>query len=164
MLAQLHTEYQTPLPQRLQSNASWTAETPHNIAELQQQTVLLRCYLKQRTHSPLSPTGQALSQLAKGCEIAMSSAVLLASENEKLCMENRRQKKKKAQRRTYIARGGVLSGAEGASHAQDAQEVAQEGAAEAAAERPQRAMRKCSMCKSTKHNARTCPRRQINSQ
>jgi len=92
--------------------------------------------------------------------MAMLSAVLLASENKKLCMENRRQKKKKAQRRTYIARGGVLSGAEGASRAQ----AAQEGAAEAVAERPQRAMRKCSMCKSTEHNARTCPRRQINSQ
>ena len=49
--------------------------------------------------------------------MAMSSAVLLASENEKLCMENRRQKKKKAQRRTYIARGGVLLGVEGASRA-----------------------------------------------
>ena len=95
--------------------------------------------------------------------MAMSSAVLLASENEKLRMENRRQKKKKAQRRTYIARGGVLLGAEGASRAQDAQEVAQEGAAEAAAERPQRAICKCSMCKSTKHNACTCFRRQINS-
>ena len=84
------------------------------------------------------------------------SAVLLASENKKLRMENRRQKKKKAQRRTYIARGGVLSGAEGASRAQAAQE--------GAAERPQRVMRKCSICKSTEYNARTCSRRQINSQ
>ena len=92
--------------------------------------------------------------------MAILSAVLLASENEKLRIENRRQKKKKAQRRTYIARGGVLSGAEGASRAQ----VAQDGAAEAVAEQPQRAMRKCSMCKSTEHNACKCPRRQINSQ
>jgi hypothetical protein len=47
--------------------------------------------------------------------MAMLSAVLLVSENEKLYMENRRQKKKKAQQRMYIARGGVLLGAEGAS-------------------------------------------------
>jgi hypothetical protein len=92
--------------------------------------------------------------------MAMLSAVLLASENEKLCMENRRQKKKKVERRTYIARGGVLLGVEGASRAQ----AAQEGVAEVAAERPQRVLRKCSICKSTEHNARTCPRRQINSQ
>ena len=96
--------------------------------------------------------------------MAMLSAVLLASENEKLCMENQRQKRKRAKKRTYIAKGGVLSGAEGASRAQAAQGGAAEGGAEAAAERPQRALRKCSICKSTEHNARTCPGRQISSQ
>ena len=59
VLAQLHTEYQTP-PPRSPSNASWAAETPHNIAELQQQTALLKRYPKHRTHSPPSPTEQAL--------------------------------------------------------------------------------------------------------
>jgi hypothetical protein len=95
--------------------------------------------------------------------MAMSSAVLLASENKKLYIENQRQKKKRAKKRTYIARGGVLSGAEGASRAQAAQEGVAEGVAEAAAERPQRAPRKCSMCSSTEHTARTCPRRQVTS-
>jgi len=71
-------------------NASWAAKTPHNIAKLQKQTVLLKRYLQQRTHSLLSPTEQALGQLVKGCEMAMLSAVLLASENEKLRMENQR--------------------------------------------------------------------------
>jgi hypothetical protein len=35
----------------------------------------------------------------------MLSAVLLASENEKLYIENQRQKRKRAQPRMYIARG-----------------------------------------------------------
>jgi len=91
--------------------------------------------------------------------MAMLSAVLLASENKNLRMENRRQKGKRAQRRTYIARGGVLLGAEGASRAQ----ATQEEVAEAAAKRPRRALPKCSMCKSTEHNVRTCPRRQVTS-
>ena len=76
---------------------------------------MLKRYLKQRTYSPPSPTEQALGQLVKGCEMAMLSAVLLVSENKKLYMENQRQKRKKAKKRTYIARGGVISGAEGAS-------------------------------------------------
>ena len=47
VLSLLHTRYQTPSPQRRPpSNASWAAETPHNIAELQQQTALIRGYLK----------------------------------------------------------------------------------------------------------------------
>ena len=53
--------------------------------------------------------------------MAILSAVLLASENKKLRIENQRQKRKRAQPRMYIARGGVLSGAEGLSRAQAAQ-------------------------------------------
>ena len=37
--------------------------------------------------------------------MAILSAVLLVSENEKLRIENQRQKRKRAKRRTYIARG-----------------------------------------------------------
>ena len=95
--------------------------------------------------------------------MAISSTVLLASENEKLYMENQRQKRKRVQQRMYIAKGGVLLGVEGLSHAQAVQKRAVEGAVEAAAERPQRAVRKCSMCKLIEHNACTCPRRQISS-
>ena len=78
-------------------------------------------------------------------------------------MENQRQKQKRAKKRTYIARGGVLSRAEGASHTQATQKGAGEMAAEAATERPQQAVRKCSICKSTEHTTRTCPRRQATS-
>ncbi|OCL00021.1 uncharacterized protein K441DRAFT_725636 [Cenococcum geophilum 1.58] len=63
----------------------------------------------------------------------------------------------------YIARGGVLLGVEGASHAQAAQEEVVGGVAQAAAEQPQRAPRKCSVCYSIEHTARTCPRRQATS-
>ena len=190
VLAQLHIEYRTLSPQRPQSNASWAVETPHNIAELQQQTALIRRYLKQRTHSPPSPTEQALTQLVKSCEMAMSSAVLLASENKKLQVENQRQKRKRATRRTYIARESVLSGAEGASRAQkevvEAMEAAEAvkaaraakaakaaeaakaakaaEAAKAVTEWQRRAPSKCSMCSSTEHTARTCPTREATSQ
>ena len=94
----------------------------------------------------------------------MLSAILLISENKKLQIENQRQKRKRAQKRTYIARGGVLLGAEGASRVSTAQEGAAEGAAEAAAGPRQRVKPRCSMCKLTEHNARTCPKRQATSQ
>ena len=53
--------------------------------------------------------------------MAMSSALLLASENQKLFVENQRQKGKRAKRRTYIAKGGVSVEAEGLSLAQNTQ-------------------------------------------
>jgi hypothetical protein len=138
VLSLLYAECQTPpCPP---SNASWAAETPHNIAELQKQTALLKRYLKRRTHSLPSPTEKALGQIVKGCEMAMSNVVLLGSENEKLRIENQRQKRKRAKKRMYIARGGVLPGAAGASRAQAAQNVV----AEPASERLQCAPRKCS--------------------
>jgi hypothetical protein len=91
--------------------------------------------------------------------MAMSSALLLASENKRLHAENQRQKRKRARRCKYIAKGGVLTGAEGLSRAQAAQVGCEEATADATAEQPQRAVRKCSMCGSTEHTARTCPTR-----
>ena len=79
-------------------------------------------------------------------------------------MENQRQKRKRAKKCIYIARGGILLGAEGASCVQAAQEDTAKGAAKAAAKRPQRAPRKCSMCQSLEHTVRICPKRQATSQ
>ena len=95
--------------------------------------------------------------------MAMLNAILLIVKNERLYIENHRQKRKRVKKRTYIARGGVLLGVEGASCAQAAQQGAAGGVAAVAAERPQRALRKCSMCKSTEYTARTCSRRQATS-
>jgi hypothetical protein len=121
VLSQLHAEYYTPPPpQRPQSNGSWTAETPHNIEELEKQKALIQQLIRRRTRSPPSPTDNAIQQLAKGCEMAMSRTVLLEREVEQLRNENQRQKQKRARKRTYVAKGSVLSGAEGASLAQAA--------------------------------------------
>jgi hypothetical protein len=45
--------------------------------------------------------------------MAMNSAVLLAEENRQLRAKDERQKKKRAKRRSYIAKGGVLTIQEG---------------------------------------------------
>ena len=113
VLSLLLTQYDTPSPQLLpQEQPEWTAETPHDILELQHQTELIKRYIHRHTHSPPSPTEQALNQLVKGCQIAMHNAVILANQNEKLFAENQRQKRKRNQRRSYIGRGGILTGAE----------------------------------------------------
>jgi len=52
--------------------------------------------------------------------MAMLSAILLAVKNERLYIENHRQKRKRVKKRTYIARGGILLGAEGAFYTQAA--------------------------------------------
>jgi hypothetical protein len=64
--------------------------------------------------------------------------------------------KKRAIRHTYITKGGVLSEAEGLSRATIAETRQENAVAEAAAKQLERAPRKCSMCSSTEHTARTC--------
>src|SRR3546814_10082764 len=68
----------------------------------------IKRHLKQRTQSPPTPTERALDQLVKGCEIAIHNAKILTSQNQHLLAENQRQKRKRAQKRSYIARGGEI--------------------------------------------------------
>jgi hypothetical protein len=91
VLSRLLAKFRTPTPPPPPAvNLVLTAETLHNITQLQAQTKLLKHYLRRRTQSPPSPSNRALAQLVKGCEIAMHSVVLLASENERLAAENAR--------------------------------------------------------------------------
>ncbi len=95
--------------------------------------------------------------------MAMNSAVLLAEENRQLRVENERQKKKRAKRRSYIATGGVLTVQEGLDLSQIANEGLQGRVATQEATVKTRAPRTCSMCKSLSHTARTCPTKQVSS-
>ena len=105
---------------------------------------------------------QALNQLVKGCELAMQNAVLLASENIKLHAENTHQKQKRAQKRLYIAKGGVLTGIEAQLLLED-DEIEQNNIVEVVEneirETRQRAPPKCSLCGSLEHKAPKCTRR-----
>jgi DDE superfamily endonuclease len=161
VLSLLNTQFHTPSPQRQPPNQPvWTAETPHNIIELQHQTELIKQYLRRRTQSPPSPTERAVNQLIKGCQLAMHSAVLLAHQNDQLYKQNQRQKQKRAQRRSYIARGGVLTGAKAQQLIEEGETSHQEAVQDMPTSGRQRALPKCGICSLTGHNARTCPERQ----
>jgi hypothetical protein len=92
--------------------------------------------------------------------MAMHSAVLLAAQNERLLAENERQKRKKAKKRSYIAKGGALTGAEALSLIENSDGSQNNGTAEVLAEVRPRASCKCSLCSSLEHTACTCPERQ----
>jgi hypothetical protein len=143
----------TPSPPPASSAPTWTSETPHNTAQLEQQAKLIRELLQR---SSQSPTSQAVNQLIKGCQLAINSAVLLATENKKLHKANQRKKKKQKQRRRYIARGGVLTGQEGQHLAQIAQNAEEVVLQSEATKARQRAPPTCSNCHIQGHNRRQC--------
>ena len=112
--------------------------------------------MQRHTDDPLSPTRQAFRQLVKGCQIAMHNAVLLAGQNEKLEAENKRQKRKRSQRRLYLARGGVLTGVRAQQLILIEENQTVRTNIEVSGQERQRAPPRCSMCFSLDHNARRC--------
>jgi hypothetical protein len=113
VLLKLHTQLKTLMPPSTSyTNASantqlWAFKTPYDTTQLELQAKVIKDGIRNRT-ALLTPTNRALNQLVKGCELAMNSTVLLAEENRQLQHENKRQKKKRAKRRAFIATGGTL--------------------------------------------------------
>ncbi|KFY12788.1 hypothetical protein V491_06657 [Pseudogymnoascus sp. VKM F-3775] len=165
VLAKLHTQLRTPTPllADLYKRSQWVPETPHNIAQLELQTKAIKDYIKSRTKSPPSPTDNALNQLDKGCQMAMHSAVLLTNENKQLRAANERQKRKRAQRRSYIATGGVPTVEKGIQLSQSIDIGVVSGVIHQVQEPQMRAPSKCSICSSLEHNARKCPQKGLSS-
>lgn len=159
----LQTQYHTPSPQLHPAQLAQVprvVKKPHNITQLQHQTELTKQYLTRRTQSPPSSTERAVNQLIKGRELAMHNAVLLTDEYKKVLAENQRQKRKRVQKRTFIAKGGVLSDTEAQDLIEKGNNSRTEVAENAQSRVQQRAPRKCSLCSSLVHTARTCPERQ----
>lgn len=160
VLSRLQITLRTPSPVPAPTNTQWQSKTPHTIVDLERQAALLKDLLKRRTQSPPTPTDRAVNQLLKGCQMAMHSAVLLASENAQLRAANEKQKAKRQGRRSYIANGGTLTVAEGAQLIRKEKEWQNPVAVPGQGEAKQRAPPRCSVCDSLEHRANRCPRRQ----
>ena len=95
VLSKLHTQLKTLTPpssshaHTAQVPEPWQFQTPHDTAQLELQAKAIKDDI-QRALPTL--TNQALSQIVKGCQLAMNNAVLLAEENRQLLRENERQR------------------------------------------------------------------------
>lgn len=149
----------TPSPPRSIAipSSPWVAETPHNLTELEKQAKLVRERLQ---HTSQSPTNQAISQLVKGCQMAMHSAAFLAKENKELRIANERRERKKQHRRQYIARGGTLQAEQGQFLIERAENSRQGDSQIDGATVRQRAPKTCSNCGIQGHTRTTCPNSQ----
>jgi hypothetical protein len=158
VLSKLCTQLKTPTPpssSHTQAPQPWQFQTPHDTMQLELQARAI-----QNNAVLPTPENRALHQLVKAGQLAMNSAVLLAEEVRQLRSESERQKRKRAKKRTFIAKGGVLTIQEGRDLSQNTTRVPESGVAHQEESRQPRALRKCSMCKSVEHTARTCPLRQ----
>jgi len=149
----LRTPSPVPQPRCQGPESQFPLQTPHNITELDAQVKALQEHRTMAAHDQTSPTDQALHYLVKGCQLAMHGAALLANENNQLRTENQRQKKKRERRRSYIARGGILTAAEGLQLAEERVQDNERSRARS----DTATQRLCSNCRLRGHNKRTCP-------
>ena len=143
----------SPLQTTIDNIAATQLETPHTVAQLQQQAKLLQDRLRRESQSP---TSQLLRQVIKGCQIAMQSATILAKENKKLRTTNQRQRRRQDQQRQYIASGGVLRVQQAQQIITEAEMVVIGGGQNQTGERRQCAPPTCTKCHVEGHTRTSC--------
>ncbi len=162
VLARLKTKTPSPLLQPATLDLSGSSnrlplKTPRNVMELNAQVEALQRHRTRSGYEETSPTDQALPYLVKACQLAMHGAALLSEENDRLRAENSRQKKKRNARRSYVARGGILTVEEGLQLAEERAEGSRARSGEAGSSEQTRPQRLCGICRQPGHNRLKCP-------
>ena len=135
--------------------SEWTAETPHNTSELENQTRLVQELLQRSSQSPVN---QAVTQIIKGCHMAMHQAVLLTKEVQELRTVNARRERKRQYRRRYLSYETSLQAQQGQFLLDRVENRQQEAGQGGQAVVRQRALPTCSRCGIKGHTVRTCLR------
>ena len=89
--------------------------------------------------------------------MAMHSAVLLASENDKLRAANERQKKKRKQGRSYVVKGGTLTVEEAQKLMHEPEASQNPAPAQGGAQGKRARLPSCYLCYAFDHVAAECP-------
>jgi hypothetical protein len=159
VLSKLNVQLRTPTPDAL-PEALWEARTPSNVRELKAQSTLIR--ERVRKHKSSSPASiiKAIDQLKKGAKVIILSAKLirdriasLEKANKAASARKQRKKKRIQQRRVLIKGAGENLLAQRKADQQIAREERQGGEQSG---RSRQALARCTRCRETRHNSRTC--------
>ena len=159
VLSKLNVQLRTPTPPP-PPEALWEARTPSNVRELEAQSTLIR--ERVRKHKSSSPASiiEAINQLKKGAEVMMLSAELMRDRIASLKKANEAASARKKRKKKRIQKRGVLTKGAGedllAQHEAD-QQIAREqrqGGERSGVRR--QALARCTRCRETGHNSRTC--------
>jgi hypothetical protein len=159
VLSKLDVQLRTPTPAAL-PETPWEARTPSNVRELDAQSTLIR--ERVRRHKSSSPASiiEAINQLKKGAEVIMLSAELMRDQitsleraNEAACARKQRKKKRIQKRGVLIKGAGEDLLAQCGADQQIAHEERRGGERSGVS---RQALARCTRCRETGHNSRTC--------
>ncbi|KAI1685721.1 DDE superfamily endonuclease [Pyrenophora tritici-repentis] len=166
VLSKVDAQLRTPTPPAALPEAPWVAQTPSNARKLEAQSSLIRERVRQHKSSSPASIIEAIDQLKKGAEVMMLSAELMRDQISSLEKANsaasarRRRSKRRIQKHGVLTKGaGEDILAQNEANQQIAHEERQGGAQSGVS---QRAQRRCTRCKETGHNSRTCNANTIN--
>ncbi|KAI1509259.1 hypothetical protein Ptr86124_011799 [Pyrenophora tritici-repentis] len=146
--------------------APWVAQTPSNARELEAQSSLIRERVRQHKSSSPASIIMAIDQLKKGAEVMMLSAELMRDRISSLEKANSAASERRRRSKRRIQKHGVLTKGAGedilAQNEADQQIAHEERQGGARSGLSQRAQRRCTRCKETGHNSRTCKTDTIN--
>jgi hypothetical protein len=165
VLSKLDVQLRTPTPADV-TEALWEARTPSNLRELDAQSTLIRDRVRQHKSSSPASIIEAINQLKKGAEVMMLSAELMRDRIVSLERANEAASKRKQRKRKRLQKGGALAkgaGEEILAQREARQQIARKGCQ--GGEQlglSRQALARCTRCRETGHNSRTCQKDTLN--
>ena len=164
VLLKLDVRLRTPTPPAPEV-IQWEAKTPSNARELEAQSTLIRDRIQRHKSSSPASIIAAIDQLKKGAEVMLHSAALLKDRVASLERANEAATIRKQRKKKRIQKRGTLTRAEGEEiiaqkdvkqqlESKRSQDKAQSGAS-------RQAIARCTTCRESGHNSRTCKKRTV---
>jgi hypothetical protein len=144
----------------LPNDEPWQSQTPHNTLELGSQSTLVKARIQR--HAGSSPTSlvEHFEHLAKGAAVIAHKLVLAQKEIAELRAANEAATRRKSHKRKRVQAEGSLTVEDGARLAAlkdfGARSDGKKPKKRVRAEVGEPSQRRCTRCKETGHNARTC--------
>jgi hypothetical protein len=159
VLSKLDVQLRTSTPATL-PEAPWEAHTPSNVRELEAQSTLIRDRVRRHKSSSPASIIEAINQLKKGAEVMMLSAELMRDRIASLERANEAASKRKQRKKKRLQHQGVLTKGYGedmlAQHEVDQQIAREERQGGEQSGLSRQALARCTRCRESGHNARTC--------
>lgn len=163
VILKLDVKLRTPTPPP--QVTVWEAKTPSNAREVEAQSTLIRDRIQRHQSSSPSSIIAALDKLKKGAEVMVHSAVLMRERIASLERANKAATERKKRKKKRIQRQGTLSKGEGEDiiaqkeAEQQLEEETRQGKAQLGVSR--QALARCTRCRETGYNLRTCKKRAV---
>lgn len=160
VITALDVQLRTPSPALPINNEPWQSQTPSNTLELGSQSTLVKARIQRHVDSSPTSMVEAFEKISKGAVIIAHKLVLAQKEIAELQAANKAATQRRSHKRKRIQAEGTLTAKDGARLA-----ALKEFGARSDRKKPKKqvrtkvgepSQRRCSQCKETGHNARTC--------